>query len=349
MNKTIYHALESIMHGPMRPWLVPSYSDEKFFQMTKRLPKIEPPFQLKCTFNYPESFNGKTRYYRELIDHGKVVVLHEINKVLTDKEMTGFKLNRKYDEIKEGLHYSIETASRILSSVRLGSAMLVTEDLSTLADSVIPTNCFIIDYLRLSLIQISAELKSHFSDVVSDIMFSTGFLQVPDLGFNDRPMAILGPVVPEPPTGRFEALQESEQGYRIVQTPFVAIMDDIRSPKTGIVPYKFMVRHPVSFGWVEEHLNKDRFIDGKYSFCGRHGCKNKLTAIYHTLIEKNYFNHIDDSTGEKIMTIDIVRFLDYRYGIDLEIQFHAMKKDAGKRARLIHSVDWLKDLPACKN
>ena len=35
--------------------------------------------------------------------------------------------------------------------------------------------------------------------------------------------------------------------------------------------------------------------------------------------------------------------------IGLDSRFHLMKRDVDKRARLINSVDWLKNLPVAKN
>jgi len=349
MSNRVFNALDGILFGNKRPWLVANHSDEKFMQLTSQLPKTDPPFQLKFNIECADPFNGKSIYFKALIDNGKVMALNEINKVLTDRKTSGSQLEKSYHSIKEGLHFRIEIASRALSSVRLGFVTLDKENLGALANSVMTTNCYILEYLRLSLIQMSAELKSHFNDVVSDIMFATGFLQGPDHGFHDSLMADGGHIAADAMEVRVDSLHGTDSVQLSKPTRFVPIMDDIRSQKDGIVPYKEMVKNPVMFGWVEENLHMDKLIDGKYSFCGRHGCKNKLTAIYHFLIEKRYFNHINDATGEKITPLDIVRFLDYRYGLDLETQFHLMKKEVDKRARLINSADWLRNLPECHN
>jgi hypothetical protein len=347
MNGKILYSIDKILFGGLMPWIQPSHHDDIYVPLIDKVVSIDPPMDLLWSFKFGQPFNGMSRYYCKLIDRDKLKVLHDVNKMLTDKKINGAQREFLFKDLLQQLDFRIKYAGRILDSLRLGTWVLDVHNLSAMADSVMETNFFICQYLRLSLIQIWGELRSYFGNMSGTLMLMEGLPKIHNLHAFGIESAEAGHAVLDGPREGVAGSERLHYAKALEPAHFVAVMGDIRLQAEGIIPYGYIVKVPVKFAWVEEQFYKERIINAQYSFCGRHGCKNMLTAIYFLLIAKKYFKSVNDLTGQKITPIDIVRFLDHRYGVELETQFHLMKKEVEKRDRLIESKEWLRNLPSC--
>lgn len=347
MIQEIFMAIDKILFNDQRPWLMANQNEKVINRLIVGIQIVNPPFRLYWKFECDPPINRQVMYYQLLLDNYRNQMLHDINRILTSVDVPGFHLDRLFNSIKEELYTRLSQSDLVISSVTLGTCVL---------DSVIPkdkpnsqaeTLFHIFHYVRLSIIQVLGEMHTHFRDKVRDILWMGG------------PRKPLPYIVPE-----FKAL---DGGYKALDTAagyetgseaevnddfrnhavFVAILGDVRTPKEGIGLYFDMVHYPKRFGWFEELLFKHGFIDKNLKFRNQHGHKKLLGAIYHFLIEKDYFKNINDAWKKRIQPYDVRKFLDHRYQVNLKKQFELAAKRVDERADIIDSLDWLNSLPKC--
>lgn len=347
MIQKLFMAIDKILYNDQRPWLMANQSEAVINRLISEIQPVDPPFKLYWKFECDPPFNLQVRYYQLLIDSYRNQMLHDINSILTSFDVPGFHLDRLFNGIKEELYHRLSQCDLIISSLTLGACVMDPMLSKANPNSQAATLFQIFHYVRLSIIQVLGEMHTHFRDTVRDILWVGGPLQpLPYLVSGVE--AIDGVNVVQEPANDFYPVTEAEvtdeNGDPAV---FVAVLDDIRDPKHGVGSYFDMVRISKRFGRFEEQLFINGFIDNNHKFIHQHGRKKILAAFYHFLIEKNYFNAINDTWGKRIQPFDVRKFLDHRYQVDLKKQFEVAAKNVDERAAIIDSYEWLGLLPRC--
>lgn len=348
MAHGIFCNFDNILYMGQHLQLVASLGDDGFITRMGEIVKPVPPFKICFSIDYEPPFNDVTRYYHELIDQYKLEILHEINRRLTSKDVPGSRLEELFNDIKDELYLRRKHAETIMNSLAYGGYVLVAGRLPEVADTVMATQYCIFQYMNVALVAILCEMHFHFRDLVRRILWTGKYVQ---LTGNDVPDShyIDGGHVAEEASTEFTNPQPAVTHTENDQPgPYVPVLGDFRDPVKGVIDYLFMVRNPKRFGWIEGLFFREGIIDMNNNFIEHHGHKKLLAAIAHLLIDKNYFNHIDEGRERRIKPYHVRRFLEHRYQVKLKKQFETAAKEVDERFALIESFDWLCALPMCE-
>jgi len=117
-------------------------------------------------------------------------------------------------------------------------------------------------------------------------------------------------------------------------------MDDIDSRVKTKTDYSY-VKNPRLFAEVETRLFEYSIIDTQYYFIKSKKQSNHtlLAAVYHMLIDKNYFRRNILGSKDKIRDKDIRQYLDSRYATDTSQQFRKMNPELLEKAS--RKLPWL--------
>lgn len=347
MIQEIFIAIDKILFYNQWPRLMANQNDKVIKRLIVEIKMVDPPFKLYWKFECEPPFNHQVKYYQLLLDNLRNQMLHDINRVLTSVDVPGFHLDRLFNNIKEELYNRLAQADLVISSITVGTRVL--DSMLTLANpnSQADTLYHIFHYVRLSLIQVLGEMHTHFRDKVRDILWMGGSRQTLPYIVSEFQVVDEGKVALDSAAG-----YETNRGEKAADDAgdpavYVAVLDDVREPKEGIGRYFDMVRKSKRFGRFEELLFKHGFIDKNHKFRNQHGHKKILAAIYHFLIEMDYFKNVNDAWKKHIQPYDVRKFLDHRYQVDLKKQFEIAARNVDERADIIDSLDWLSSLPKC--
>ncbi len=359
MTLRIFSAIDTFLYNGKALADMARLSDGELVRLIDEIVVGDPPFELLHSFTSKPPFNNLTRYHRKLIDQFKNQILHDILRMLTSKLLHGSRIEKLFEDIMEELYTRLQRTKEIIHSLDQNISREKDHEPLDRPVTMVDTERYIYDYLRSTLIQILSEMHTHFRDIASrrqnlGVDSLTGLVGIyKPQETNDVQPAIESAAMPGMgtvaesgvPSNGASGHDKAKPGDTCTEADspafFVAIRDDVRPPRKGIVKYLDMIRDPRHFGWIEEHFVRVGFIDANYRFCDRHGHKKLFAGIYHLMIEMNCFKAVDDSTGKRIRPVDVRRFLDYRYGVSLEKQFQPSSLGAEERAELLRSFDWL--------
>ena len=362
MLQRIFVAIDKVLFKGQTPRVIAKLSDEEIVRLTNEIVMVDSPFEFQHSFKSRPPFNLVTNYYRKVVDLFKYQAMHEINRLLTSDEVPCSRIERLHEDIKEELYVRLRRCLAIINSLEL---MVHVGDMDSSGgpDTGYLTNYYVYNYIRLTLIQILAEMHIHFRDLVTDRLYMGESSLMRHVSIYDLQVTEEVAVAMEPDASldagrdgekagapvadaRTETVQPCEPVNNASDPAvFVAVFDNVRPPKKGIGKYKDMVRYPKRLGLLEEHFVRVGIIDTNYRFRNQHGHKKLLAAIYHLMIDRNTFNPVNDTWRRHIHPTDVRRFLDYRYGVNLDKQFQPSSLGAEERANLIDSFDWLRYLP----
>lgn len=287
----------------------------------------------------PQYFNKQTEFYLYLINNTFQCLVAGIDETIeqSDEIDATYKLYQIMNKLESLIgiisneKHTDKTTNQILDSLKL--YLFVTH--STLTEIFNSHINFEVLSKNEILFQLCPELESEKDDKFRLSYYLNRFIS---LRKDDDHQVSGKKTKPEPITVK------PQETHKI---PFTPILDDNRPTKKGVVSFHDLVRNPQRFGSFEEKLFQNDFITSEYAYCGKQGYKNQLAIIYHLLIEKNYFNHFNDTNKNKITSRDIVKFLNHRYDVDVDKQFRSYKSKPEERAEFMESAYWLFQLPMC--
>jgi hypothetical protein len=349
MAHLIFRNFDDIMYLGEHFRLADSLDNDDFIRRMGEIVKPSPPFKLCCNIECEPPFNAATRYFRELIDQYKLQALLDINSRLTGKKVSGSRLEMLFKDIKEELYLRREHAEVAKNSLALRGYVLGSGRLTDDADSAMATKYCIFHYIHVAVVEILCEMHIHFRDLVMDIVWTGNCAQLSKVVLPDCQYMDGVHVAEEAATECAKAHPVADYAETGEPGAFAPVLGDSGEPARGVIPYDYMIRNPKRFGWVEGLLFREGIIDSNNRFIWRHGHKKLMAAISHSLIEKNYFNPIDDSKGRRIKPYHVRKFLEHRYQVSFKKQFETSAKDVNERIALIESFEWLSSLPFCEN
>lgn len=105
------------------------------------------------------------------------------------------------------------------------------------------------------------------------------------------------------------------------------IKADIREPVKGVLKYDDIIAKADRFALAEREIFEVGLIDADYKFNKSRGNVEKMAAIFHIMIQKNYFKPLSFAGGQKKITdLQIRKFLNYRYAASIDKEFRNFKK-----------------------
>ncbi len=336
--------INDILYRDNRPWKAEQYSEPKFKQLLNDIKPVQqkqPPLY-HIEFEKPITF--KRKYFLKLIDTDAATFLNEIHTAVKRSQSANHKKFQVYPALNKTLKDLLFATNQIITERDL------QEDKFKLVQGKIQKGntadeAFIFHYLKHQLIRLYLEISESYLD----------YRKTENLEIEDLYATFFSEVAPEPivitPSLKIDKETISEQitvkPQETQKETFIPISDDNRPAKKGVASYHDLINNPHRFASFEEKLFLNDYITSQYAYCGKQGYKNQLAIIYHLLIEKNYFNHFNDTTKSKITTREIVKFLNHRYDVDVDKQFRSFKNKPDERANFVDSSYWLSQLPSC--
>lgn len=333
--------LDEILYKGLRPWLDTNKPDEKFTPVISKIKTVYPGFQMLYEIDFIRPFNSKTEYYQKLILNESVAYCNNVVELINEDDNTKLKKYWLNDTLNNKLQTRLKDIGSIIKEKQYDISYINPRKNSFVQDADHKTATYVMQLLKTAFIRIYLEIQEVFKELFSHQLlieddFYTRFLNepVPDNSFlKEVPQTII-----------IDNKLIKAQGTQ--KPEFTPILDDNRPLIKGVGSYHDLVKNPQRFGMFEENLFLNDYIDTNYAYCGKHGYKNQLAIIYHVVIEKQYFKTFNDSTKRKISPTDIVKFLNHRYGVDIDKQFRSYKDKIEERTQFLESTSWLYRLPA---
>ena len=322
-----------ILHLHLRPWKV-IYSEQKFRELLHSLPKENFHHQPLYEVAFPKPLSDKTKYYHALINNEVVAFLNNIHALLTTASNENEKKYHIYTALTKRLKVKLEDTQKEIIKQQLYFKTFEDRE----QDKKLRDNARIIQYVKYQLIRLYLEIQNRYPDYITDDPITEE--DIHSIYFSEPANSSIKPA-PEMDLPK-SAIQPPKESPEIEFTPW---KEDFRPEKKGILRYDQIINDQRLFAAFEEELYQVELIDHNYNFSNKHTEKQKLAAIYCTLIRKGYFKKRDFEKLRNIKDVDIRKFLDYRYNADVDAQFRSWRRDPNKLAEYLEVLSWLNDLP----
>jgi hypothetical protein len=258
------------------------------------------------------TFNIRQKYYQRLIDHAAISFLN------------GFRNELCNAKTEEERQYIIDIALKNLTHYLLENYMRCTSYPNNLSESLVKLA------LKHELVRLYVEVSSEQNAKIGD-----GFIEeVYQRFYNES--APTPPMIHE--ASFVVAIPDSKPLIIHSNNDFHIHYADFRPDKKGILSYDTIIKNPKRFANFEKDLYLQGFIDQDYNFTHKHGLKNELAAVYHEMISKEYFSPRDFEKLKEIKPIDVRKFLDYRYQVNLDKQFRVLSNADISQSK--HAMDF---------
>jgi len=331
-----------ILFLDLMPWQTRDWPAAKFKELNHNLipnlPQIQPFFKVE----FGKALSPKRIYFNSIIDSASNKYLNEIFQIHgTIKDAREYKY-WAHLELTKTLAAKLNETEETISKMNLHLEKLSPSLKSQSDDPNHQDEIFIIQTLKHYLIRLYMEVQELFKDHLPDpfkteeeihqIFFSEH--QIPNTFIKTADNLKL----PEPVTQILEKPQVQQ---------FIPRSFDVRPSEAGILKFEEVVRSPTKFAHFEEDLFSNGFIDLDYKFCNKQGRQLILSAIFRTLIRKNYFILRRHPGNRPIKLFEIRKFLDHRYLSSTDKEFRNWEKKQDKLDKLVSSIYWIDKIPVC--
>jgi len=325
-----------ILFLDLRPWLKSNDPDLKFKQLLSEVKKEYFTYQPNYEVDFIKPLSNFRKYYLAIIEHDATKYLNdlyaEINASTNPTEikyLVHFALTRT-------LSQKLNEISRILSERKYNPNQfdLSSEDLRL--DKSVADESFVIHYLKHQLVRLFLEVQESYQEHLKEEPISED--EIYYMYFNEQ--------APKP-----SFISEADNYPDLKAVPikeraeeketFNALRQDIRSEKKGVFSYNQLIKNQSRFAQIEEDLFERELIDKNYQFIDKYGQKRYLSAIYHQLIRKGYFNKRVFPDNIEVKPSQIRKFLDHRYNADVDKQFRIWDGTQKELIEFIEKDYWL--------
>jgi hypothetical protein len=284
-----------IIYLDLRPSVLEKFPLAKFKNLLIELEDIQYMHQPLLEVEKEKTFNVRHEYYQRLIDHAAISFLNEFRNELFQAQTEKEK------------QYIIELALKNLTYYLLENYIWCATSPNNLTESLVKP-ALKHELVRL-YVEVSNEQIGNFGD---------GFIdEVYQRFYNES--APTPPMIHE--ASFVVAVLDPKLSFVHTDNNFHIHFADFRPDKKGILSYETIIKNQKRFAEFEEYLYIYGFIDEDYNFTNKHGLKTELAQKYHDMIKEGCFMPRDFKLLKDIKTRDIRKFLDHRYGVDLDKQF----------------------------
>lgn len=366
----------NILFGSLRPWSKLNQDEEKFqylLNLNLRASRQNPSDFFKNAISAFKQLNISTEQENikefELLSKiksdkdsdGKFLIIKlpvffnkqsEFYSILLRNELIGileitFEQLKNADEIevKYNLYHLFEKIKELLSRI----SELNFDNKTTL---------FVIDTLKLCLLNIHFELVRHYSKFLdfeilseSEILFfvspdfeqtktektNISFLIDQFLTESQSKVSTVESIIP--------IKTEQKETIVLPEPIFIPRQSDFRGSGKSPVSYAD-IRNVVAFSTFEQELFESKIINSEYDFLPKRGNKEMLAALYHILIQKNYFRKNNYKSKRNFDGCHYRQYLDYRYNVDTSQQF---RKCSDEDVQIFkHKNLWIESIEYCR-
>lgn len=336
MKQPNLDTIQNILFLELRPWLNKTITEAKYKQLHEELKKAHFSYQPLYETVFPKPLTAKRKYYQALIENEVIDYLNDINTEISAASIANEKKYWVHTALTKVLSQKLRDTSKVIESLDYGLTNLANKSVN--AD--IKDDTYIIQYLRLQLSRAYLEIQNRYQEYLKDEKLS--FTELNEKYFSEA--------LPESHLKEASKIKLHTSSTQIISNKpdpeFETKAFDFRPVKgKNILDYKTVVKNQNRFSSFEEQLFTNGLIDKNYDFQNKHGQIQELAAIYHALIQKNYFNQRRFPGNKPIKEVDVRRFLDHRYKSSTQKQFNTWSNDRDKLADFVNQRYWIDKLP----
>lgn len=319
---------------------MPGVSDLKYKQDLVDLEK--PTYQVQPLFeiSFTKPLTSKRKYYLALIDADAIHFLNYLHMQVREAINEKARKYHVHMALTRTLNEKLKETAQVIQEHdynpkqydhRLGSLPANTPNTDA---------AFIIGYLQHQLVRLYLEVQACYPNYLSEEALTEEDIYLKYFNHGAFTPSYIK-IAERIETAKVKSPVIIEKKER----EFTPRLGDFKTPVKGILSYKEIIRTPQRFNSVEESLFIHDYINENHGFTDKHGLKNELAMIYLHLIKKGYFNERSFPGNKKIDNLAIRKFLDHRYGTNLDKQFRTLKDQPELIASFIAEHHWLSSLP----
>jgi len=336
VKKPNLDTVQNILFLELRPWINRTTPDAKYKQLHEDLIKVHFSYQPLYEPAFAKPLTAKRKYYYALIENAVIEYLNDLNTEISTALIVNEKKYWVHTALTKVLSQKLRDISKVIESLNFNLSNLASKSV----DNQLKDDTYIIQYLRLQLSRAYLEIQNLYQEYLKDEPLS--FQELNEKYFSE-PLSESHIKV----ASKINLPTSSPQIITKQTDPeFETKAFDFRPEKgKNILDFGTIVKNPNRFSSFEEKLFTNDLIDKNYVFRNKHGQIQELAAIYHALIQKNYFNQRRFPGNKPIKDVDIRRFLDHRYKSSTQKQFNTWSNDRDNLADFINQRYWIDKLP----
>lgn len=328
-----------ILFLDLRPWMQSDVSEQKYKQdlSERRTAKIQ--FQPLYEVSFPKALNNRRKYYVRIIENEATNYLNYVHSEIEQSTNSNQKKYVVHMALEKAIKQKLTEIAQVINDHNYQLESFDPKFGALKEDTNFADEAYIIHFLKYELVRIFLEIQNNHH----------AFVKEEQLLEEDLYLMYFNHVTPKP-SYLVDASKITIEKPVLVkkETPIVifnAVQGDVRDETKKILTFETILKNSNKFKQFEENLFEQGYIDEVYNFTNKHGLKNELAAIYHHLIVKGYFNPRRFEPLKEITTLDIRKFLDYRYACDTDKQFRLHTPDTIQA--VIDKYYWLTMIPSC--
>lgn len=367
---------DSILYGSLRPWTPSNECEDKFKHLLN--------LHLRAVkHNIADFFKHAITTFKSLqisIEHKNVKEFETLSQTIPDLEF-----EKKFQIIQLPVYFNKKTEfySILMRNELIGALSITCEQLKhadeieinyklyhlfgkieALLDRISEltlngkVNLFILDTLKLCLLNIHVELVRLFSAYLDFEVLSEGellYLVSPDYEYEKAEKTSISFLIDQFLTESKARVKIEEQVIPVKSVPnkahliekavFTPRQSDFRGEGKSPVSYAD-IRDVPAFSKLEIELFDSGIMNEEYEFQAKRGHKEMLAAIYMILIQKNYFRKRNFKRGCDFEEFHYRQYLDVRYQVDTSQQFRKCTQESIEKFKFNHS--WIDHIAYCR-
>lgn len=321
--------INEILNLHLRPWMT-HHSGQKYQQMLQTVNKETYLQQPLYCIDFIKPLTSKTKYYHAIIEQKLLRYLNSVH-----LSMAKFQVHRA---LNQELKSKLNGVESLILKKNYFFDLIDPKNSNRSRDITFRDEAYIIQLVKYKLIWLYLEIQNNYLPYLKEDPITEEEIHLTYFTESFQSLIKTAPDVGLPKS-RVEITQNRET------RKFIPVKEDFKPGKPGILSYKQIISNPILFASFEVKLFDVQLIDLDYNYCGKHGEKQKLAAIYWALIHRRYFTQRNFNKLRDIKHVEVCKFLDYRYNTDLDAQFRAWNRSPEKLAEYLEPIAWIRQLP----
>lgn len=342
-SETMKHTLElynEILFLNLRPWVYGNHSEMKFklllLDEKKEYYTIQPLYKIE----FIQPLSNIRKYYKTIIELEAIRFLNSLHEEILLAQNKFEKQYIIHVILTKALSQKLTETAQVITERSYSASQYDFSNPKLTSDKNIGNESYILHYLKFQLIRLYLEVQDSFPEYSKESMLSID--EIYYKYFIEQAPQESCIIKSENISSTKQILKTESEDVPV----FNAIKGDFKDSKKGVNSYSQMVKNPSRFAFVEEKLFEKGLIKD-YSFTDEYGQKKYLAAYYHQLIRKGYFNNRIFPGNTLIKSLQVRKFLDYRYNANVDKQFRLWENDQNALLEFIEKDYWLDHIPAC--
>jgi hypothetical protein len=338
--KNTLELYNEILFLNLRPWVYGSHSEMKFKQLLLDEKKEYYTGQPLYKVEFVQPLTNIRKYYKTIIELEAIRFLNSLHEEI---QLAQNKYEKQYIvhvTLTKALSQKLTETAQVISERSYSTSQYDFSNPGITGDKAIGNESYVLHYLKSQLIRLYLEVQDLFPEYSKESMLSVDEIYYK---YFDEQAPKESNIVKSENTSITNHLQNIESEEKTVFNP---IKGDFKILKKGINSYSQLVKNPSRFAFVEEKLFEKGLIKD-YIFIDTYRNKKYLAAFYHQLIRKGYFNTRIFPGNIEIKSLQVRKFLDYRYNANVDKQFRLWENDEKALLEYIEKDYWLDIIPAC--